>query len=175
MDKMLAAGEHNPVVVLPLTVAWQAGMKLPKHRSEIHLVFALSKSGKTEYGIAIFDNPFICDFGQHGTFPDSFRFFDEDQYDGIVVDEVHDVQHIVNHQNAFQGHWKKEFTFASTSGGTCEYTHRLRVTGGLWPRHGWRLCLAPAAPSPTAHRTQPAPNPGRLPCCAPCGECPSSS
>ena len=51
------------------------------------------------------------------------RQFKRGHHDGLVLDDVRDLQFLVNHQEKLQGKYDCLVEFGSTAGGTCAY-HR---------------------------------------------------
>ena len=58
-------------------------------------------------------------------FPDGMRKFDRRVHDGLVLDDVRDLQFLVDHQAKLQGKYDAAVEFASTQGGTCAYSKYL--------------------------------------------------
>ena len=53
------------------------------------------------------------------------RQFRHGVHDGIVLDDVRDLQFIADHQDKLQGKYDTFVEFASTAGGTCAYRKDL--------------------------------------------------
>ena len=53
------------------------------------------------------------------------RTFDRHAHDGLILDDVRDLQFLVNHQEKLQGKYDAQVEFASTPGGTCAYAKYL--------------------------------------------------
>ena len=58
-------------------------------------------------------------------FPEKMRGFDRNRHDGLVLDDVRDLQFLSDHQDKLQGEYDSRVEFASTPGGTCAYTKYL--------------------------------------------------
>ena len=63
--------------------------------------------------------------GTLGHFPDKMREFDRHLHDGLVLDDVRDLQFLSDHQDKLQGKYDSQIEFASTPGGTCAYKKYL--------------------------------------------------
>ena len=58
-------------------------------------------------------------------FPEKMREFCRHKHDGLVLDDVRDLQFVDNHQEKLQGKYDSVVEFASTPGGTCAFKKYL--------------------------------------------------
>ena len=84
-----------------------------------------SHTGKTEWAKSFFRNPLELNIGTLEYFPEKMRDFDRNIHDGLVLDDVRDLQFLSDHQDKLQGKYDSRVEFASTPGGTCAYTKYL--------------------------------------------------
>ena len=89
------------------------------------LVRGASHTGKTEWAKSIFRNPLELKIGALEYFPEKMRDFDRNIHDGLVLDDVRDLQFLSDHQDKLQGKYDSRVEFASTPGGTCAYSKYL--------------------------------------------------
>ena len=55
-------------------------------------------------------------------FPEGMRSFNRSRHDGLILDDVRDLQFLVDHQEKLQGKYSAPVEFANdTPGGTCAY------------------------------------------------------
>ena len=90
-------------------------------RYPVLVVLGRSHTGKTEWAQTLFRNPLVLKVGKLEHFPESMRTFDRDVHDGIVLDDLRDLQFLVDHQDKVQGKYNAEIEFASTPGGELAY------------------------------------------------------
>ena len=114
---------YKPFPQVPEAQAW---LKLFEHdalRYPILVVLGASRSGKTEWAKSLFQQPLELKIGTLEFFPETMRQFKRGHHDGLVLDDVRDLQFLVNHQEKLQGKYDCLVEFGSTAGGTCAY-HR---------------------------------------------------
>ena len=90
-------------------------------RYPILIVLGPSRAGKTEWAKSLFASPLEIKIGSLTFFPDKLREFKRGVTDGLVLDDVRDLQFIVDHQERLQGKYDCLVEFGSTTGGTCAY------------------------------------------------------
>ena len=95
-------------------------------RYPICVVFGPSHIGKTELAKSWFRRPLVMKVGHlvH-IMPEKMRQLDRELHDGIVFDDVRDLDFLVQHQHAMQGKPGEEVWFAETEGGTRAYSKNL--------------------------------------------------
>ena len=110
---------------VPEAAAWLKLFKSDQLRYPILVVLGPSFSGKTEWAKSLFTNPLELKVGSLAHFPDRMRLFDRRVHDGIVLDDVRDLQFVADNQEKLQGKYDAAVEFATTPGGTCSYTKYL--------------------------------------------------
>ena len=90
-------------------------------RYPILIVLGPSRAGKTEWAKSLFASPLEIKIGSLTFFPDKLQEFKRGVTDGLVLDDVRDLQFIVDHQEKLQGKYDCLVEFGSTTGGTCAY------------------------------------------------------
>lgn len=90
-------------------------------RYPILIVKGASGSGKTEWAQSLFECPLVVKIGSSEVFPTGLRNFDRLKNDGLILDDVRDLQLIVSNQEVFQGKYSDPIELASTQGGTCAF------------------------------------------------------
>lgn len=118
----------NPELYKPFpeVLEAQAWLKLFQHdalRYPILIVLGASRTGKTEWAKSLFQRALELKIGTLEFFPETMRQFKRGHHDGLVLDDVRDLQFLVNHQEKLQGKYDCLVEFGSTAGGTCAY-HR---------------------------------------------------
>ena len=116
----------NPAVYqefgdVPAASAWLQLFKVDALRYPVLLVLAPSFCGKTEWANSLFKNPLELKVGQLTHFPERARLLDRKVHDGVVLDDVRDLQFLSDHQEKLQGKYNALVEFATTPGGTCAF------------------------------------------------------
>ena len=112
---------YRPFPPVPEAQAWLELFKEDSLRYPILLVLGPSRAGKTEWAKSLFSKPLELKIGTLQFFPDAMRHFQRDVYDGLVLDDLRDLQFLVDHQEKLQGKYDSLVEFGSTAGGTCAY------------------------------------------------------
>ena len=89
------------------------------------LLLGASMSGKTEFAASLFKRPLELKVGPLLHFPDKLRSFDRKLHDGIVLDDVRDLQFLTENQDKLQGKYSAELVFGLTPGGQYKYEKYL--------------------------------------------------
>jgi len=118
-------GLYKSFPVIPEAMAWRALFETDRLRYPILVVLGPSFSGKTEWAKSLFSNPLELKIGSLTYFPDKMRQFDRTIHDGLVLDDVRDLNFLSEHQDKLQGKYDARVEFASTPGGTCSYSKFL--------------------------------------------------
>ena len=116
----------NPAVyqefgVVPEAVAWLSTFASEKLRYPVLLVHAPSHTGKTEWASSLFTKPLELKVGSLTHFPEGMRRFERSVHDGVVLDDVRDLQFLVEHQEKLQGKYNSLVEFASTAASDCDW------------------------------------------------------
>ena len=67
----------------------------------------------------MFSKPLELKIGTLQFFPDAMRHFQRDVYDGLVLDDLRDLQFLVDNEEKLQSKYDSLVEFGSTAGGTC--------------------------------------------------------
>ena len=89
------------------------------------VVLGASYTGKTQWASSLFSNPLELTIGNLLFFPDGLRELDRQVHDGIVLDDVRDLDFVDQNQDKLQALSHKVMEFGSTPGGTCAFTKWL--------------------------------------------------
>ena len=106
---------------VPEAQAWLELFKEDSLRYPILVVLGPSRAGKTEWAKSLFSKPLELKIGTLQFFPDAMRHFQRDVHDGLVLDDLRDLQFLVDHQEKLQGKYDSLVEFGSMAGGTCAY------------------------------------------------------
>lgn len=112
---------YQPFPTFPEAEAWLELFKNDALRNPILVVLGASRTGKTEWAKSLFKKPLELKIGALQFFPDGLRRFCRNSHDGLVLDDVRDLQFIVDNQDKLQGKYDCLVEFGSTAGGTCAY------------------------------------------------------
>jgi hypothetical protein len=119
------AALFTPFPAVPAAQAWLDLFKADRLRYPLLVVVGASQSGKTEWAKTLFRNALEIKIGALEVFPDSMRLFSRAAHDGLILDDVRDLQFLVNHQEKLQGKYDCLVEFASTPGGALSYKKDL--------------------------------------------------
>ena len=89
------------------------------------MVLGGSLRGKTEWAMSLFRCPLLLRVGALEHFPAGMRKFSRYKHDGLVLDDVRDMEFLSAHQEQLQGKYSAAVEFASTPGGTCSFSRYL--------------------------------------------------
>ena len=104
---------------------WLETFKADRLRYPLLVVLGQSLTGKTEWAQTLFRNPLVVKIGCLEHFPETMRAFDRKKHDGLILDDLRDLQFLVAHQDKIQGKYNSEVEFASTPGGGLAYWRDL--------------------------------------------------
>lgn len=115
--------KYRPFKQFPEIEGWRAVMAEERMRYPILVIIADTRMGKTELAKSIFPLPLKLDIGPLMFFPDHMRTFNRKKHGSIVLDDVRNMKFLTDHQHVLQSRADDDgITFASTTGGTCEYS-----------------------------------------------------
>ena len=115
--------KNRPFKQFPEIEAWRAIMAEERMRYPILVIIADTNLGKTQLAKSLYPDPLTLDIGPLMFFPDRMRLFNRKKHGAIVLDDVRDMKFLTDHQHILQSRRDDdEITFASTAGGTCEYS-----------------------------------------------------
>lgn len=116
---------YQPFPHVPAAQAWLATFREDRLRYPVLIVQGPSQTGKTEWVKSLFKEPLELKVGCLEVFPEGMRAFDRKTHDGIILDDVRDLNFIAEHQDKLQGKYDARVEFATTPGGTCAYSKYL--------------------------------------------------
>ena len=116
---------YKPFPEVPEVTAWLKLFEADALRYPVLLLLGASMSGKTEFAASLFKRPLELKVGPLLHFPDKLRSFDRKLHDGIVLDDVRDLQFLTENQDKLQGKYSAELEFGLTPGGQCKYEKYL--------------------------------------------------
>ena len=126
---------RNPILYKPFKTfdvvqEWLRSFTKDALRYSLMIVRGESWMGKTELAKSWFRNPLPMKIGHLlDVFPAKMRKYNRRIHDGIVLDDIRDLQFLVNFQHVFQGKPDEEVGFAeNTGGGTCAYSKLVFAT-----------------------------------------------
>ena len=130
MERNTKRLRDNPAIFQPFPLvaaaqAWREVFNEDRLRYPLLIVLGGSATGKTEWAKSLFRNALEVKVGALEFFPDGVRMFQRHANDGLVLDDVRDLNFLVEHQEKLQGKYDARVEFASTQGGTCKYTKYL--------------------------------------------------
>ena len=111
----------QPFAEIPSARSWLQQFEKDALRYPILIVLGPSRKGKTEWAKSLFKHPLELKIGSLTFFPDSLRAFKRGFHDGLILDDVRDLQFVVDNQEKLQGKYDCLVEFGSTAGGTCAY------------------------------------------------------
>jgi len=116
----------RPFKTFPVIETWRTLMLDERMRYPILVIIAETTKGKSQLAKSIFPMPLTLDIGDLTFFPDLMRTFRRKKHGAIVLDDVRNLKFLTDHQHILQSKYDDdEIPFASTQGGTCEYTKYL--------------------------------------------------
>ena len=107
----------QPFGKVPQAEEWLKLFDNEAFRYPILLVHAPSHKGKTLWALSLFAKPLKLQVGKLEFFPDGLRALNRKVHDGLVLDDVRDLEFLSDHQEKIQATDVVEF--ASTPGGGC--------------------------------------------------------
>ena len=112
---------YEPFAVVQEAEDWKERFQDDALRYPVLLVHAPSHSGKTEWACSLFKNPLKLQVGSLTHFPDGARRLDRKKHDGMVLDDVRDLQFLHEHQHVLQGKYSGTEELGSTPSGQYAY------------------------------------------------------
>ena len=116
---------YRPFIKVPEAEQWLAKFGKDALRFPILLILGASFVGKTEWAKSLFQNHLELKIGPLTHFPEKMRTFSRYLHDGVVIDDVRDMEFLAQHQHVLQGKYDERVEFASTPGGQCAYRRWL--------------------------------------------------
>ena len=106
---------------VPEAQAWLKEFDEEALRYPVLLVHGPSRVGKTEWACSLFQNPLKVLLGKRSFFPEGLRKLDTERHDGLVLDDLRDLQFLTDHQDALQGKYDTLVEFGSSPTGMAAY------------------------------------------------------
>ena len=116
---------YKPFGLVPEAEAWLARFQVDALRYPLLIVHAPSYTGKTEWANSLFSKALELKVGCLKQFPEGMRSFNRKVHQGLVLDDVRDLDFVVEHQEKLQGKYNSLVEFGTTAGGTCAYWRDL--------------------------------------------------
>ena len=116
---------HPGFPEVPAATEWLKRFETDAVRYPVLVVLGSSATGKTEWAKSLFQKPLEVKIGKLPFFPDGLRAFERGVHDGIILDDVRDMEFLTDHQEKIQGKYDALVEFATTPGGTCSYVKDL--------------------------------------------------
>ena len=112
----------NPVLYQPFGRAMQAEEYLASFQEDamrypVLLVHAPSRAGKSEWAVSLFKKPLYLEIGALGLWPPGMKQLDRNVHDGLVLDDLRDLEFIGANQEKLQGKYNRPVTLFNTPGG----------------------------------------------------------
>ena len=119
VTKRIRANEdlYRPFLKVPEAERWLQKFEKDGLRFPILLVLGPSYAAKTEWSKSLFNKPLELKIGPLKHFPEKMRLFHRGVHDGIVLDDIRDLEFLAEHQHILQGKYDERAEFASTPGG----------------------------------------------------------
>ena len=95
-----------------LALFTQVAMRYP-----VLLVHAPSRAGKSEWAVSLFKNPLYLEIGVQGLWPARMKELDRGVHDGLVLDDLRDLNFLHENQEKLQGKYNRPITLFNTPGG----------------------------------------------------------
>lgn len=108
---------YQPFARVPEADEWLDLFKHDALRYPVLLVHGKSRVGKTEWAESLFQRPLVLKVGTNTQFPDKARQLDREKHDGLVLDDVRDLEFLSDHQEALQGKYSGEVELGTTPSG----------------------------------------------------------
>ena len=90
---------YQPFPAIPAAVAWLELFRCDALRYPLLIVLGQSHSGKTQWANSLFSNPLEVNIGALEHFPEKLRQFNREVHDGLVLDDIRDMEFLATHQD----------------------------------------------------------------------------
>ena len=108
---------YQPFARVLAAEEYLALFKAEAMRYPVLLVHAPSYAGKSEWAVSLFKKPLYLELGALGLWPPGMRQLDRDVHDGLVLDDLRDLEFIHANQEKLQGKYNRPVTLFNTPGG----------------------------------------------------------
>ena len=116
---------YTPFGPVPEAQEWLAIFTRDALRYPVLLVHAPSYAGKSEWACSLFVRPLYAEIGSSGMWPAALKKLDRSMHDGLVLDDLRDLEFLAQNQEKLQGKYDYFPEFASTPGGQCAFKRDL--------------------------------------------------
>ena len=91
-------------------------------RYPVLVVHAPSFAGKSEWAVSLFQRPLYLEIGALGLWPPGMKQLDRAVHDGLVLDDLRDLQFLHDNQEKLQGKYNRPVVLFNTPGGELAFT-----------------------------------------------------
>ena len=113
---------YTPFRRVPEADAWLDLFTNDALRYPVLVVHAPSYAGKSEWAVSLFRKPLYVEIGASGMWPASMKKLDRNLHDGLVLDDLRDVDFLVRNQEKLQGKYNRPVELFTTPGGELAVT-----------------------------------------------------
>ena len=113
---------YTPFQRVPEADAWLNLFSDDALRYPVLVVHAPSYAGKSEWAVSLFRKPLYVEIGASGMWPASMKKLDRSVHDGLVLDDLRDVEFLVRNQEKLQGKYNRPVELFTTPGGELAVT-----------------------------------------------------
>ena len=101
---------------------WLSLFKVDALRYPVLVVHAPSYAGKSEWAVSLFQNPLYVEIGASGMWPAGMKKLDREVHDGVVLDDLRDLDFLARNQEKLQGKYNRPVELFNTPGGELTVT-----------------------------------------------------
>ena len=113
---------YSPFNRVPEAEQWLSLFLVDALRYSVLVVHAPSYAGKSEWAVSLFRNPLYVEIGSSGMWPAAMKKLDRDLHDGVVLDDLRDLDFIARNQETLQGKYNRLVELFNTPGGELAVT-----------------------------------------------------
>ena len=108
---------YQPFAKVPQAEEYLALFSQEAMRYPVLLVHAPSYAGKSEWAVSLFKKPLYLEIGSLGLWPPGMKQLDREVHDGLVLDDLRDLDFLHANQEKLQGKYNRPVTLFNTPGG----------------------------------------------------------
>ena len=108
---------YTPFSAVPEAAEWLNLFQTDALRYPVLLVHGPSRCGKTEWAESLFKCALVLKVGVLTQFPEGARQLDRGRHDGVVLDDVRDLEFLSDHQDKLQGKYSGAVELGTTPSG----------------------------------------------------------
>ena len=108
---------YQPFGRVPEAEEWLALFQEDALRYPVLVVHAPSRAGKSEWAASLFKSPLYLEVGASGMWPAGMKKLDRNLHDGLVLDDVRDLDFLARNQEKLQGKYNRLVELFNTPGG----------------------------------------------------------